>query len=276
MSDDLGVGLGGELMPFLGEFLLQAEVVLDDAVVDNHNLSGAVAVRMGVLFGRSTMRRPSRVSDAIRSMKRLLANRFFEVAKLAFGATDFEAIPVPANGDPRRIVAAILHPSQSLDDDRDDTFLADVTNNAAHVETSIRGGEVPLFGQRKLELFNDGVGQNFAGNALHFGLSLFARQIAVQRQLKVFSLPHTFQALIAHLLEGALNGLALRIEDTFLERNVDVGCHKEIIIRGAGTNRRVPMTRILKRKSDPFSQIPDIESTLQFFQLFVQIGQSIL
>ena len=45
VRDDLGVGLGDERVALLLQLLLQIEVVLDDAVVDDDDLAGAVAVR---------------------------------------------------------------------------------------------------------------------------------------------------------------------------------------------------------------------------------------
>ena len=65
VRDDLGVGLGDELVALPLQLLLQIEVVLDDAVVDDDDLAGAVAVRMGVLLGRPAVRRPARVADAV-------------------------------------------------------------------------------------------------------------------------------------------------------------------------------------------------------------------
>ncbi len=65
VRDDLGVGLGDELVPFLLQLLLQVQVVLDDAVVHDHDPAGAVAMRMGILFGRPAVRRPARVADAV-------------------------------------------------------------------------------------------------------------------------------------------------------------------------------------------------------------------
>ena len=65
VRDNLGVGLGDELVPFLLQLLLQVEVVLDDAVVDDDDPAGAVAMRMRVLFGRAAVRRPARVADAV-------------------------------------------------------------------------------------------------------------------------------------------------------------------------------------------------------------------
>ena len=78
MSDDLRVGLGFEPMPLLFELVLEVQVVLDDAVVDNDDLTGAVAVRVGVLFCWASVCRPAGVPDTIAPRDRLGANDFFE------------------------------------------------------------------------------------------------------------------------------------------------------------------------------------------------------
>jgi hypothetical protein len=44
-----------------------------------------------------------------------------------------QAFAVTAHGDPGRIIAAILQTPQSLNDDRYDLLLADVSYNAAHI-----------------------------------------------------------------------------------------------------------------------------------------------
>ena len=65
VRDDLGVGFGDEHVALPLQLLLQIEVVLDDAVVDDDDLAGAVAVRVRVLLGRPAVRRPARVADAV-------------------------------------------------------------------------------------------------------------------------------------------------------------------------------------------------------------------
>ncbi len=47
VGDDFGVGLGGELVAFFNQLALQRNVVLDDAVVNDDDSSGAVAMRDG-------------------------------------------------------------------------------------------------------------------------------------------------------------------------------------------------------------------------------------
>ena len=92
MRDDFGVGLGGELVAFFNQLLLQAEIVFDDAVVHDHDLAGAVAVRMGIFFGGTSVRGPARVADAVGAVERVQADDFFQVAQLAFGAADLQPV----------------------------------------------------------------------------------------------------------------------------------------------------------------------------------------
>ena len=73
VGDDLGVGLGDELVALGGEFALQVEVVFDDAVVDDDDAAGAVAMGMGVLFGGPAVRGPAGVADAEGAVEGMLA-----------------------------------------------------------------------------------------------------------------------------------------------------------------------------------------------------------
>ena len=86
VSDDFGVGFGDERVAELLELALQVEVILDDAVVNDDDLAGAVLVRMCVLLCRPAVRGPSRVSDAIHTFERLGVDHLLEVDKLARAA----------------------------------------------------------------------------------------------------------------------------------------------------------------------------------------------
>ena len=70
VGDDFGVGLGGELVAFLDELLLQGEVVFDDAVVHDDDLAGAVAMGVRVLFGGAAVGGPAGVTDAVGAVER--------------------------------------------------------------------------------------------------------------------------------------------------------------------------------------------------------------
>ena len=87
---DLRVGFGDELVAFLLQLFFQLEVVLDDSVVDDDDLAGAVAMRMGIFFGGAAVRGPARVADAVGAFERRLGDDFFEIAKLARSAADFQ------------------------------------------------------------------------------------------------------------------------------------------------------------------------------------------
>src|SRR5271166_4351342 len=71
MGDDFGVSLGAERVSTFHELLLQDHVVFNNAIVHNHDLSGAVAVGMGVLFRGTSVRGPAGVPDAVGSIERL-------------------------------------------------------------------------------------------------------------------------------------------------------------------------------------------------------------
>ena len=110
MGDDFRVGFGDERMALPLELLLQIEVVLDDAVVDDDDPAGAIAVRMRVLFGRPSVRRPSGVAEAIEAADRLTRDDLFEVGEFPRAATDVDAVAVD-DGDTGGVVAAVFEPA---------------------------------------------------------------------------------------------------------------------------------------------------------------------
>ena len=132
VGDDFGVGFGGELVAFRDQFLLEREIVFDDAVVDDDDGSAAVAVGMGVFFGGAAVGGPASVSDAVGAVERLLADDFFEVAEFALGAADLKSVAVAADRDACRVVAAIFELAKTLDDDRDNLLFTYVSHNSAH------------------------------------------------------------------------------------------------------------------------------------------------
>src|SRR5712692_5259378 len=143
VRDDFRVGFGGELVSFGDQLLLEREIVLDNAVVHDHDSAAAVAMGMGVLFGGAAVGGPAGVSDAVGAVERLEADHFFEVPQLAFGAADLQAFAVSGDRDSRRVVAAILQLSEALNDDGDDLLLAHISHDAAHwlgSLTNVSGG----------------------------------------------------------------------------------------------------------------------------------------
>ena len=133
MGDDLGVGFRDELVALLNELALQVELVFDDAVVDDDDAAGAIAMGMGVLFRGPSVRSPACVANAKAALKRMLAQHFLQIAQLARCAPHLKSrAGWTAHGDSRRVVATVLQPPQPFDDDRNYLLLADITDDSAH------------------------------------------------------------------------------------------------------------------------------------------------
>src|ERR1700678_2599394 len=56
--------------------------------------------------------------------------------KLAFGPPNLQFIPIARNGDASRVVAAVLQPPKTFDDDRHHFLVPNVSNNATHLRSS--------------------------------------------------------------------------------------------------------------------------------------------
>ena len=109
MGDDLGVGFGDKLVALRGELALQLEIIFDNAVMDDDDAAGAVAVRVRVLFGRAAVRGPARVADAEGAVERVLAQNLFQIPQLACRAPQFELLaPRMAHGNSRRVITAVF------------------------------------------------------------------------------------------------------------------------------------------------------------------------
>ena len=65
VRDDFRVRLSDEAVVRFPESFFELEIVLDDSVVNNDNPTGAIAMRMCILFGGTTVRCPTRVTDSV-------------------------------------------------------------------------------------------------------------------------------------------------------------------------------------------------------------------
>ncbi len=139
MRHDLSVGFGGELVAFLLQLFFELEVVFDNAIVDDDDLAGAVAMRVGVLFSGAAMSGPARVADAVGAIQRRLGDNLLEIAKLTRGAADLQLAGLRHDGDARRIITAILKFAQSFDDDRHNFLGPDIANYSAHARSLLTG-----------------------------------------------------------------------------------------------------------------------------------------
>ena len=92
-----------------GEFALQLKIILDNAVMYNHNAAGAVAVRVRVFFGWPAVRGPARVADAERAVERMLAQDLFQIPELARRTPELERLVAgAAHSDSGRVVAPVF------------------------------------------------------------------------------------------------------------------------------------------------------------------------
>src|SRR5262249_44522597 len=123
-----------------------------------------------------------------------------------------------------------------------------------------------LLGQGEPEFFNYRIGQNFAGDALDLRLGFIVGKAPIERQFEILSLAHAFQAFIAHLFQRTLDGFALRVKDSFLQRNVDVGCHK----------RRLYVTETTDSDEGSSSSLGSASLRWQCLQPFIQYRKRIL
>ena len=143
MRDDFRVRLGLELVSRFLQRLLQREEVLDDPVVDDDDLPGAVAVRVRVVLVRLPVRGPARVAHPERAFEVVLGQLRLEVRQLPLRAHDVHARALAVSTDdrdPRAVVPAILELLQSPDQNRDDVTIAYVADDSAH-RTSVMSNE---------------------------------------------------------------------------------------------------------------------------------------
>jgi hypothetical protein len=95
-------------------------------------------------------------------------------------------------------------------------------------EAFLCGKREPALGfEAEGELFDDGVGEDLAGDALDFELGLGGGESIVEGEEKVFPLADVGDAFVVHATERAGYGLALSVEHGALEGDVHVGLHED-------------------------------------------------
>jgi hypothetical protein len=129
LRDHLGVGFALERAPFGDQLRLQLGEVLDDAVVHHGHPPGLLG--MGVALVRRAMGRPPRMPDADVSRQRIGCQHGFEIAQLARRPPPLDVSAHDAR-HARRIVAAVLQPSEALDQPFRHRFRPDDADDAAH------------------------------------------------------------------------------------------------------------------------------------------------
>ena len=132
---DLAVGVTGELHPGRFELGAQHREVLDDPVVHDGELAGGVAMRMGVAVGGTAVGRPPGVAHARRPDEGILVGfgqRLLQVGQSAGAPADRQPAVAVQNGQPRGVIAAVLHPTQCVHHDVAGRAMPDVRHDSAH------------------------------------------------------------------------------------------------------------------------------------------------
>ena len=153
VGDHLGVGFRPEDVALRFEAVLDGTVVFDDAVVDDGHVGFAVTailvrpgglviateVRMGVGVGRGAVRGPAGVADADGAIRGAGPDEGLQPCEPARRLEHVEFARVGQQGNPGGIVAAVLQPPQPLENQVGGATKPDVSNDAAHGESSGTG-----------------------------------------------------------------------------------------------------------------------------------------
>src|ERR1700735_115128 len=65
VRDDFSIRFGEKFVTFFDELMLQLHIIFDDAIVYDDDFTGAVAVRVGILFGWASVGGPTGVADSV-------------------------------------------------------------------------------------------------------------------------------------------------------------------------------------------------------------------
>src|SRR5947209_7237252 len=128
-------------MAFVAEQLLEGDVVLDDAVVDQRDAAVTGQVRVSVAFRRRAVSGPAGMGDPHPRFRERLAvrNDLLEHADSTDRAADVQVTRASHHRDPRGIVATILQPLEALDEQRLSHLATHVGNDSAHARSSFEG-----------------------------------------------------------------------------------------------------------------------------------------
>ena len=116
MGHGLGICLGGEAVALLAQLHFELAVVLDDAVEHDGDALGVTACeRVRVLLRDGTVRRPAGMSKAGRCPRSAVRRPLFQVVQIP-DRTDVRQAVLLEQGEPGRVVAAVLEPLETPDE----------------------------------------------------------------------------------------------------------------------------------------------------------------
>ena len=136
----LRVGLRGERVAPGLEPVAELPEVLDDPVVNDRDVARAVLVRVRVQVVRASVGRPAGVGQADRRVRGAVGDRGREVRQLAGLLLDEQVAVLVDEGDPGRVVPAVLESLQALHEDGTRLAGAGIADDAAHAGVVLRCG----------------------------------------------------------------------------------------------------------------------------------------
>ena len=129
----LGIGLRTEYIAACGQMLTQFQIVFDNAVMDNRNLTVAAQMRMRVCVGRFTMGCPARMTNTAGAVQSAcLAYLFLQSVDASTRLDNTQAILGHCRNT-GRIITTIFQRMQSFNQDRQCIFSSCKTNNTTHL-----------------------------------------------------------------------------------------------------------------------------------------------
>ena len=115
---DLGVGVAGEFHAGGLQLAAQCREVLDDPVVDDRDLAGGVAMRVGVAVGGPAVGGPAGVAHPGVPAQRCRVGgvqRGFQVGQPPGTAAHRQSAAAVDQGDTGGVIAPVLHSAQCID-----------------------------------------------------------------------------------------------------------------------------------------------------------------
>ena len=150
VADALGVSLRREAVAFGPQLPPELDEVLDDSVVNERYLVGAVGVGVGVGVGRRPVGRPPGVSYPAAALGQPVVDHLEEGRQLALGLSHRRLSGRPDHGDSGAVVAPVLQPRQTVEKYRGGRPAPGVADYPAHVEDSSGTALASVNGQHSL------------------------------------------------------------------------------------------------------------------------------
>ncbi|OPZ97751.1 MAG: hypothetical protein BWY71_01506 [Planctomycetes bacterium ADurb.Bin412] len=107
IGDDFGVGFAGEDAAFFNEPFFESGEIFDDAVMNDGNFAGVVAVRMSIFGGRPAVRGPAGMGNAESTGEGMIFEDFFQDGNSSNGPGHLNILGMN-QGDPGRIITPVF------------------------------------------------------------------------------------------------------------------------------------------------------------------------